>query len=84
MTREIEMHICLGSSCFSRGNKEVVMFIREYLKKHHLEDKVIFKGARCMGNCSNGPNLKIDGIIREGVTIAETGGLLERELAKLK
>jgi NADH:ubiquinone oxidoreductase subunit E len=37
-----------------------------------------------MGNCSNGPNLKIDGIIREGVTIAETGGLLERELAKLK
>ncbi len=78
------MHICLGSSCFSRGNKDVVMFIKEYLRKHHLEDKVIFKGARCMGNCSNGPNLTINGKIIEGVTLAGTEGILDRELAKLK
>ncbi len=84
MPREIEMHICLGSSCFSRGNKDVVMFIKEYLKKHHLEDKVIFKGARCMGNCSKGPNIMIDGKPTEGVTLAVTEGILERELAKIK
>jgi len=84
MTRETEMHICLGSSCFSRGNKDVVMFIKEYLRKHHLEDKVIFKGARCMGNCSNGPNLTINGKIIEGVTLAGAEGILDRELAKLK
>jgi NADH:ubiquinone oxidoreductase subunit E len=80
MTREVEMHICLGSSCFSRGNKEVVMFIREYLKKNHLEDKVIFRGARCMGNCSKGPNLKIDDTNEEGVTLSRIEGILEREL----
>jgi NADH:ubiquinone oxidoreductase subunit E len=84
MTRETEMHICLGSSCFSRGNKDVVMFIKEYLRKHHLEDKVIFKGARCMGNCSNGPNLTINGKIIEGVTLTGAEGILDRELAKLK
>jgi NADH:ubiquinone oxidoreductase subunit E len=84
MTRETEMHICLGSSCFSRGNKDVVMFIKEYLRKHHLDDKVIFKGARCMGNCSNGPNLTINGKIMEGVTLAGAEGILDRELAKLK
>ena len=84
MTRETEMHICLGSSCFSRGNKDVVMFIREYLKKHHLEDKVIFKGARCMGNCSNGPNLTINGKIMEGITLAGAESILDRELANLK
>jgi len=84
MTRETEMHICLGSSCFSRGNKDVVMFIKEYLRKHHLEDKIIFKGARCMGNCSNGPNLTINGKIIEGVTLAGAEGILDRELAKLK
>ncbi|MCX6302194.1 MAG: NAD(P)H-dependent oxidoreductase subunit E [Bacteroidia bacterium] len=84
MTREVEMHICLGSSCFSRGNKEVVMFIRDYLKKNHLEDKVIFKGARCMGNCSKGPNLRIDDRIEEEVTIARIEEILERELARLK
>jgi len=84
MTREVEMHICLGSSCFSRGNKEVVAFIRGYLRKNHLEDKVIFKGARCMGNCSKGPNLKIDDRTEEGVTIAGIEAILERELSRLK
>lgn len=84
MTREVKMHICLGSSCFSRGNKEVVIFIRDYLKKNHLEDKVIFKGARCMGNCSKGPNLRIDDRIEEEVTTARIEEILEQELARLK
>lgn len=83
MSQRVEMHICLGSSCFSRGNKDVVMFIREYLRKNHLEDKVIFKGARCMGHCSNGPNLNINGVTYEGVTISKIEGILEKELARL-
>lgn len=83
MTTEIEMQICLGSSCFSRGNKDVAMFIRDYLKQHHLEDKVIFKGARCMGKCSNGPNLNINGKVTEGITLARIEGILDKELAKL-
>jgi len=84
MAQGTEMHICLGSSCFSRGNKEVVSFIREYLKRNHLEDKVVFRGARCMGLCSNGPNLRINDIITEGVTLAKIEGILEKEIAKLK
>jgi NADH:ubiquinone oxidoreductase subunit E len=84
MSEEKRIGICLGSSCFSRGNKEVVMFIREYLKKHHLEDKVIFKGARCMGNCSKGPNMVFNDIFREGITLQKIEGILENELAKLK
>jgi len=78
------MHICLGSSCFSRGNKEVVNFIRDYLKRNHLDDKVVFRGARCMGRCSNGPNLRINDIVTEGVTLAKIEGILQAELAKIK
>jgi NADH:ubiquinone oxidoreductase subunit E len=78
MAQRIEMHICLGSSCFSRGNKDVVMFIREYLRKNHLDDKVIFRGARCMGRCSNGPNLNINGVITEGITLSKIEGILEK------
>jgi NADH:ubiquinone oxidoreductase subunit E len=81
MARIIEMQICLGSSCFSRGNKEVVMFIKDYLKNNHLENRVIFKGARCMGHCSNGPNLIINGVSTEGVTLARIEGILEKEFA---
>jgi NADH:ubiquinone oxidoreductase subunit E len=83
MAERIEMQICLGSSCFSRGNKDVVNFIREYLRKNHLDDKVIFKGARCMGLCSNGPNLNINGVTIEGVTISGIESILEKELSGL-
>jgi NADH:ubiquinone oxidoreductase subunit E len=84
MSRETEMCICLGSSCFSRGNKEVAGFIREYLRKNHLDDKIIFKGARCMGHCSDGPNITLNGEIHEGVTLANIEGILAKVSAKLK
>jgi NADH:ubiquinone oxidoreductase subunit E len=84
MSRRFEMEICLGSSCFSRGNKDVVQFIKEYLKKNHLDDKVIFKGARCFGNCSNGPNMRINGKIIEGVDISRVEKVLEEELPYIK
>ena len=83
MGQRIEMHICLGSSCFSRGNKDVVNFIKEYLHKNHLDDKVVFKGARCMGLCSNGPNLSINGVTIEGISISKIESILEKELSGL-
>jgi NADH:ubiquinone oxidoreductase subunit E len=82
MAQRIEMHICLGSSCFSRGNKDVVMFIKEYLRKNHLDDRVIFRGARCMGRCSNGPNLIINGITFEDVSVSKIESILEKEFAR--
>jgi NADH:ubiquinone oxidoreductase subunit E len=84
MAQRVEMQICLGSSCFSRGNREVVAFIREYLKKNHLDDRIIFKGARCMNLCSKGPNLKINERIIEGVTISRIEGILEKEFGDIK
>ena len=84
MAKSIEMQICLGSSCFSRGNKDVVMFIRDYIRRNHLDDKIIFKGARCMGHCSNGPSLNINGVVIEGVTLSQIESILEKELARLK
>lgn len=84
MVQKVEMHICLGSSCFSRGNKDVVMFIKEYIRKNHLEDKFIFKGARCMGHCSDGPNIKINEELNEGVNLSVIDSILEKEVARIK
>ena len=55
-----EIVICLGSSCFSRGNKKTVQLIKDYIKDHQLEDKIYFHGNHCYENCNNGPVLKID------------------------
>lgn len=78
------MEICLGSSCFSRGNRDVVQFIKEFLKKNHLDDKVVFKGARCLGHCSNGPNLVINGRVIEGVSLEVAEKILTEYLSDIK
>ncbi len=58
----------------------MVQVIRDYLKKNHLDDKVVLKGARCMNRCSEGPFLIIN-----GKTFVQTGQqdiekILEKEL----
>lgn len=77
-----EIQICLGSSCFSRGNREVVQVIREYLKKNHLDDKVMLRGARCMDRCSEGPFLIINGKTFVQIGVQDVEKLLEKELAE--
>lgn len=56
-----EIVICLGSSCFSRGNKKLVQLIKQYLDEHLLNERVRFRGAHCFNMCDKGPSMKIDG-----------------------
>jgi len=55
-----EITICMGSSCFARGNKATLQKIKDYISKHQIEDKILFKGNRCFDKCGKGPNLMID------------------------
>lgn len=50
----------MGSSCFSRGNKNILEIVKEYIKDHNLEHNVFFSGELCNGLCAEGPILKID------------------------
>jgi NADH:ubiquinone oxidoreductase subunit E len=84
MAQKTEMHICLGSSCFSRGNKDVVAFIKDYLHRNNLEDKINFKGARCMGHCSDGPNLRISEEVICGVSLQAIENILDKKVANIK
>lgn len=52
-----EIVICMGSSCFSRGNKVSLGIIRNYLKERNLEMEITFRGAHCLGICEQGPVL---------------------------
>lgn len=51
--------ICLGSSCFTRGNDEKLPRLQAWLKRKGLEDRVALRGARCEGRCQHGPNLRL-------------------------
>ncbi len=60
MQNEHSITICLGSSCFSRGNKEILSIVKKFIAEHELEEEVFFRGELCTGNCEKGPVLKID------------------------
>lgn len=55
-----EIVICMGSSCFSRGNKQALGIIKKYLKERGLEDIVLFRGSHCFGECEKGPVLLLN------------------------
>ncbi len=75
-----EIVICLGSSCFSRGNRKCLNVIEKFLKDHNLEDKYFFHGSRCFDNCAKGPVLKIGDEIFENVRVEDVAILLEKSL----
>ncbi|GAO30130.1 NAD(P)H-dependent oxidoreductase subunit E [Geofilum rubicundum] len=70
--------ICLGSSCFSRGNKSILDIVKNYLKQHQLESSVFFSGELCTGLCEEGPVLKIDDAVFKGVTTENVYEILNR------
>ena len=52
--------LCMGSSCYSRGNRDNLIKMREFVWENDLRSKIVLKGCRCGGCCSNGPNIWID------------------------
>ncbi|MCF8366381.1 MAG: (2Fe-2S) ferredoxin domain-containing protein [Bacteroidales bacterium] len=82
MLQKNELIICLGSSCFARGNKQMVQIVRQFLEDHKLTHKVVFKGKHCFGNCENGPGIKINDRLYEHIDEDKILVILEKELLK--
>ncbi len=80
---KMEIKLCLGSSCFSRGNKMTLQVVQKYLKDHQLERDVILKGNHCFSNCSAGPSMKIGEKVYENVTSEKVLEILEAELGEM-
>ena len=83
MLKKRQIKICLGSSCFSRGNSELVPQIEKYIRQHHLEDKVNFSGDHCCNECLQGPNIRISGKAFRGVRAETIEQILNEELKDL-
>jgi NADH:ubiquinone oxidoreductase 24 kD subunit len=66
--KKVEITICLGSSCFSRGNKAIMKEINKYIEAKGLEENVFFHGGHCLGNCSDGPIIKVNDLEYKKVT----------------
>lgn len=59
MTHEIK--VCMGSSCFARGNLDNLNYIESYIKDNNLDVEIEVIGALCEEKCALGPHIYVDG-----------------------
>lgn len=78
MTRR-RISICLGSSCFARGNNANLEVIKQYLKDNGLEAEITFSGRLCENTCNRGPVVCIDDQVYENVNRSLLHKILEEE-----
>jgi NADH:ubiquinone oxidoreductase subunit E len=76
--KPIEIVICLGSSCFARGNSENLAALDEFLHKQGLNAVVRLSGKLCQDECKLGPNLAVAGEIHHEVTPEKLRQILQQ------
>jgi NADH:ubiquinone oxidoreductase subunit E len=70
------IQICMGSSCFSRGNGLNAELLQRYVSAGRLDatldgtaqDDVEIAGSLCAGLCKDGPIIVVDGVVHKQVT----------------
>ena len=65
---KILVELCMGSSCFARGNAQTLTMLENYIAENTLGDRVELIGHLCLGACSIGPNVKIGEVTHSGIS----------------
>jgi NADH:ubiquinone oxidoreductase subunit E len=74
----IEIVICLGSSCFARGNSDNLSVIETFLASDNLKASVRVSGKLCQDACKQGPNLVVAGQTYHDVTPEKLRQILQQ------
>jgi len=72
--------LCMGSSCFSRGNNLNAELIERFLQENNVTANVELQGCLCNGQCKTGPNIRINGELIQGVEPNMVIDLLKHKL----
>ncbi len=78
-----KIDICMGSSCFARGNKENLQAVMDFMEKAGLHDGVdlSISGSLCQGRCRKGPNIRVNGELFTVDNAAVAVELVKKSLA---
>ena len=71
--------MCIGSSCHLKGARDVVQILERLIKMHSLGDRINLKGSFCMGECTGGVCVSVDGK-HFSVTPSETEAFFQHEI----
>lgn len=84
MQKDLVIKICMGSSCFARGNNDNLLLIEEFIEENGLDATIELVGSRCEGKCADGPHISINDKEYKCVKRSELKGLLRDNLLLVK
>lgn len=80
--QNLNIEICMGSSCFSRGNRFILPIIQLFEKENKYEVNTEVVGCLCSENCSKGPVLIINGKMYDKVHPDSVNDLLSHIISE--
>lgn len=75
-----EIKICMGSSCFARGNGENLDYIEAFINGNNLDVEVEIVGLRCEDKCAKGPVVEIEGVEYTNCDLEKLKNILKERL----
>ena len=74
----MNIEICMGSSCFLRGNREALRDIQAYVAAEASDASVTLRGILCHKACQDGPIIIVDGATYRNVAPGQAVPLLRK------
>ena len=78
--KTLTVELCMGSSCFARGNAKALEYLEAFIESNNIGEFVELTGHLCLGICSAGPNMRIDGKLYQNVRPEAVVELLQQAL----
>ena len=79
----VKVSICVGSACHMKGAYLTTQIFQEALQKAGLQDKVELTASFCMGECINGPCVRVNDVKFHHVDQDRVASLIEEEILPL-
>lgn len=76
----VKVSICVGSACHMKGAYATTQMFQDALKNAGIQDQVELKASFCMGECVNGPCVRVDGEKFYQVDQDQVQSLVENEI----
>jgi NADH:ubiquinone oxidoreductase subunit E len=74
----LDVNICMGSSCFARGNAENLALLKNLEKSCDGKRCLRLTGSLCKEHCKSGPNVTINGETHHGINPQRLRALLQQ------
>lgn len=58
---DMVLDVCVGSSCHQKGSYDIIQALQRLIKENNLESKIELKASFCLGHCSEGVSMRVDG-----------------------